>query len=183
MPLTVCQRSLHGAQLDIAPHLRASKWTSVMMPRTTTKEFRSLRFLLRMSFRSGSPTSCSMPSLAKMGVDLELSPGGILHVHFEKDSRAHGIDVWDSAEPHEPFVQSTLVPAMGKGRFSKRPRSVQHGRTRNNDHRGPPLRSLSDEPGSTTEPRRVSGIRDTPVRLGEAGMTSALLIRWRPVTG
>jgi hypothetical protein len=50
----------------------------------------------------------------EMGVDFELPPGGILHVHFEKDGRAHGIDVWDSAEAHEQFVQSTLMPAMGK---------------------------------------------------------------------
>jgi hypothetical protein len=42
----------------------------------------------------------------EMGVDFELPPGGILHVHFEKDGRAHGIDVWDSSEAHEQFVQT-----------------------------------------------------------------------------
>jgi hypothetical protein len=50
----------------------------------------------------------------EMGVDFDLPPGGILHVHFERDGRAHGIDVWDSAEAHEQFVQSMLMPAMGK---------------------------------------------------------------------
>jgi hypothetical protein len=50
----------------------------------------------------------------EMGVDFELPPGGILHVHFERDGRAHGVDVWDSAEAHDQFVQSTLMPAMGK---------------------------------------------------------------------
>jgi hypothetical protein len=50
----------------------------------------------------------------KMGVDANLPPGGILHVHFEKDGRAHGVDVWDSAEAHQKFVESTLMPAMGK---------------------------------------------------------------------
>jgi hypothetical protein len=49
----------------------------------------------------------------EMGVDAELPAGAILHVHFEKDGRAHGVDVWDSAEAHEQFVQSTLMPAMG----------------------------------------------------------------------
>ncbi len=48
----------------------------------------------------------------EMGVDAELPPGGIVHVHFEKDGRAHGIDLWDSVEDHDRFVQSTLLPAM-----------------------------------------------------------------------
>ena len=50
----------------------------------------------------------------EMGVDGNLPPGGILHLHFEKDGRAHGVDVWDSVEAYEQFVQSTLMPAMGK---------------------------------------------------------------------
>ena len=50
----------------------------------------------------------------EMGVDAELPPGAISHVHFEKDGRAHGVDVWDSVEAYEQFVQSTLMPALGK---------------------------------------------------------------------
>jgi len=50
----------------------------------------------------------------EMGVDATLPPGGILHVHFEKDGRAHGVDVWESVEAYEQFVQSTLMPAMAK---------------------------------------------------------------------
>ena len=50
----------------------------------------------------------------EMGVDAKLPPGGIVHVHFEKDGRAHGVDVWDSVEAFEQFVQSTLLPTMGK---------------------------------------------------------------------
>jgi hypothetical protein len=50
----------------------------------------------------------------EMGVDAEIPPGAILHVHFEKDGRAHGVDVWDSVEAYQQFVQSTLMPAMGK---------------------------------------------------------------------
>jgi hypothetical protein len=49
-----------------------------------------------------------------MGVDANLPAGGIVHVHFEKDGRAHGADVWESVEAFEQFVQSTLLPAMGK---------------------------------------------------------------------
>ena len=50
----------------------------------------------------------------EMGVDAKLPPGGVMHVHFEKDGRAHGVDVWDSVEAHEQFVLSTLMPATGK---------------------------------------------------------------------
>ena len=50
----------------------------------------------------------------EMGVDAELPPGGVVHVHFEKGGLAHGVDVWDSVEAYQQFVQSTLVPAMGK---------------------------------------------------------------------
>ena len=49
----------------------------------------------------------------EMGVDADLPPGGVVHVHFEADGRAHGVDVWDSVEAYRQFVQSTLVPAMG----------------------------------------------------------------------
>ena len=44
----------------------------------------------------------------------DFPPGGIMHVHFEKDGRAHGVDLWDSVEAYEKFVQSTRMPAMGK---------------------------------------------------------------------
>jgi hypothetical protein len=50
----------------------------------------------------------------EMGVDAKLPLGGIVHVHFEKGGRAHGVDVWDTVEACEQFVQSTLMPAMGK---------------------------------------------------------------------
>jgi hypothetical protein len=50
----------------------------------------------------------------EMGVDLKLPPGGVMHVHFERDGRAHSVDVWDSLEAHDQFVQSTLMPVMSK---------------------------------------------------------------------
>jgi hypothetical protein len=50
----------------------------------------------------------------ELGVDAKLPPGGIVHVHFEKDGYAHGVDVWDSVEAYEQFVESMLMPAMAK---------------------------------------------------------------------
>jgi hypothetical protein len=50
----------------------------------------------------------------ELGDDAKLPPGGVMHVHFERDGRAHSVDVWDSIEAHDQFVQSTLMPALGK---------------------------------------------------------------------
>ncbi len=50
----------------------------------------------------------------EIGVDGNVPPGGVMHVHFDKGGRAHGVDVWESVEAYEQFVQSTLMPAMGK---------------------------------------------------------------------
>jgi hypothetical protein len=50
----------------------------------------------------------------EMGVDAGLPPGGIAHVHFEKDGRAHGVDVFDSLQGYQDFVQSRLMPAISK---------------------------------------------------------------------
>ncbi len=35
-------------------------------------------------------------------------------MHFERDGRAHGVDVFDSVEVYQDFVQSRLMPALGK---------------------------------------------------------------------
>ena len=50
----------------------------------------------------------------EMGVDFKLPPGGVMHVHFEKDGRAHVVDVWEWVETFDEFVQTALMPAMGK---------------------------------------------------------------------
>src|ERR1700759_4817372 len=49
-----------------------------------------------------------------MGVDAELPIGAVVHVHFEKGGRAHGIDVWDSVEAYERFLESTPLPAIAR---------------------------------------------------------------------
>lgn len=50
----------------------------------------------------------------EMDVDTHLPAGGILHAHYEKDGRVHGVDVWESAEALQKFTESTLQPTMGK---------------------------------------------------------------------
>jgi hypothetical protein len=50
----------------------------------------------------------------EMDVDTHLPAGGISHVHYEKDGRVHGVDVWESAEALQTFMESTLQPATAK---------------------------------------------------------------------
>lgn len=50
----------------------------------------------------------------EMDVDTHLPAGGIAHVHYEKDGRVHGVDVWESAEDFQTFAESTLQAAMAK---------------------------------------------------------------------
>lgn len=50
----------------------------------------------------------------EMNVDTHLPAGAISHVHYEKDGRAHGVDVWESAEAFQTFAESTLQPAIAR---------------------------------------------------------------------
>jgi len=50
----------------------------------------------------------------EMDVDNNLPAGGISHVHYEKNGRVHGVDVWESAEAFQAFAQSSLQPATAK---------------------------------------------------------------------
>jgi hypothetical protein len=82
--------------------------------RTTTREYWVMTVLIEDVFPAGVTVELLDAVTDEMGVDANLPAGGILHVHFEKDGRAHGVDVWESVEVYEQFVQSTLLPAMGK---------------------------------------------------------------------
>ena len=50
----------------------------------------------------------------EMGVDDDPPDGMIVHTHFEPDGRVHVFDVWESAEDHNKFAESRLMPAMSK---------------------------------------------------------------------
>jgi hypothetical protein len=50
----------------------------------------------------------------EMGVDASPPPGMIVHTHFEAGGRVQILDVWESAEDHQRFVQARLRPAMAK---------------------------------------------------------------------
>ena len=50
----------------------------------------------------------------EMDVDNDPPDGLIVHTHFEKDGHVQVLDVWQSAEHHDKFTESRLMPAMGK---------------------------------------------------------------------
>jgi uncharacterized protein YciU (UPF0263 family) len=50
----------------------------------------------------------------EMGVDNDPPDGMLVHTHFEKDGHVQVVDVWESAEHHQRFTESRLMPAMTK---------------------------------------------------------------------
>jgi hypothetical protein len=48
----------------------------------------------------------------EMGVSEDPPPGLLLHAHYEEGGQVHIMDVWESAEAHDVFVQQRLGPAM-----------------------------------------------------------------------
>jgi hypothetical protein len=71
---------------------------------------------------AGSPSSASASTSPLPGARTEYSSllgtnsaaRRNLACALRKGRRAHGVDVFDSLESYQQFVQSTLVPAMGK---------------------------------------------------------------------
>jgi hypothetical protein len=85
-----------------------------MLSRSTSKGAFIMAILIENVFPVGVTNELLDAVTDEMGVDAKLPPGGISHVHFEKGGRAHGVDVFESVEAYQQFVQSTLMPAMGK---------------------------------------------------------------------
>jgi hypothetical protein len=48
----------------------------------------------------------------EMGVDGNPPDGMLVHIHFEQDGRVRVVDVWDSREAYEAFLDARLMPAM-----------------------------------------------------------------------
>lgn len=49
-----------------------------------------------------------------MAVKTNPPKGMIVHTHWVEDGRVRILDVWESASDHEAFVESLLMPTMGK---------------------------------------------------------------------
>jgi hypothetical protein len=85
----------------------------------------------------------------EMGVDAQLPPGGIVHVHFGWPcSRPRRVGLCRGLRAVRPV---NAHASHGQGCRGKRPRPVKHGRTRSDDHRGPSPPSLSDDTGTNPQ--------------------------------
>lgn len=73
-----------------------------------------MTILIENTFPAGVTNDLLDAVTDEMGVDTNLPPGAISHVHFERNGRTHGVDLFDSVDAYRQFVQSTLMPAMGK---------------------------------------------------------------------
>ena len=70
--------------------------------------------LVNQVMSAGVPLDMIEAVTHEMDVDNAPPPGMIVHVHYEQDGRVHIVDVWDSQQAHDDFVESRLLPAMGK---------------------------------------------------------------------
>ena len=70
--------------------------------------------IMKQVMAAGVPMSLVEAVTEEMGVESSPPEGMILHTHYEQDGRVHILDVWDSAEAHQKFAESRLMPAMGK---------------------------------------------------------------------
>lgn len=49
-----------------------------------------------------------------MGVKTDPPQGMVVHTHWVQDGQVHIMDVWESAADHDAFVETLLMPTMGK---------------------------------------------------------------------
>ena len=70
--------------------------------------------LIEQKMAAAVPMSMIEAVTDEMKVETSPPEGMISHVHYEKDGHVHIVDVWDSADAHQRFVESRLMPAMGK---------------------------------------------------------------------
>jgi hypothetical protein len=70
--------------------------------------------LVELAFPAAVPIEIVDAVTDEMDVDTHLPAGAIVHVHYEKDGRVHGADVWESAEAFQKFSELTLQPTVAK---------------------------------------------------------------------
>jgi hypothetical protein len=70
--------------------------------------------IMQQVMPAGVPIDMIDAVTEEMGADASPPDGMIVHTHFEKDGRVHIVDVWESADAHQSFVETRLMPAMAK---------------------------------------------------------------------
>ncbi|MDT7543930.1 MAG: hypothetical protein QOE99_40 [Actinomycetota bacterium] len=70
--------------------------------------------IMKQVMPAGVPLSMLDAVTEEMGVDSNPPAGMLVHTHYEQDGQAHILDVWETAEAHQNFVESRLMPAMAK---------------------------------------------------------------------
>lgn len=70
--------------------------------------------IMKQVMPAGVPLDMIDAVTEEMGVDTSPPDGMIFHAHYEQDGCAHILDVWESAEAHQAFQESRLMPAMAK---------------------------------------------------------------------
>lgn len=70
--------------------------------------------IVQQTMPAGVPLAMLDEVTVEMGVDTNPPDGMIVHTHYEEGGRVHIVDVWESEQTHQTFVETKLRPAMGK---------------------------------------------------------------------
>jgi hypothetical protein len=75
---------------------------------------RLVAIIFTQTMPDGVPLELLDAVAEEMGVNADPPAGLIVHTHYEEDGRVHIVDVWESAESHQKFIEERLGPAMAK---------------------------------------------------------------------
>jgi hypothetical protein len=70
--------------------------------------------IVQQTMPTGVPVAMIDDVTVEMDVDTNPPDGMIVHTHYEEGGRIHIVDVWESEQAHQTFVETRLRPAMGK---------------------------------------------------------------------
>jgi hypothetical protein len=73
-----------------------------------------MTILFEQDMPAGVPMELVDAVTEEMGVDKNPPEGLIVHVDFEKDGHVHIVDVWDSEQAYQQFLDTRLNPAVAK---------------------------------------------------------------------
>jgi hypothetical protein len=73
-----------------------------------------MAIIVEQEMSAGVPMDMIEAVTHEMDVENDPPAGMLVHTHYEKDGRVHIMDVWESPQAHQEFVESRLMPAMAK---------------------------------------------------------------------
>jgi quinol monooxygenase YgiN len=83
-------------------------------PRTTKLGEDLMTVIMQQTMPEGTTLEMLDEVTREMHADTDPPTGLVVHTHFDEGGRTRVVDVWDSQEAYESFLESRLMPAMQK---------------------------------------------------------------------